>query len=81
MMRQGIGAADGVRTRDFQNHNLALLPAELQPPQLQVIVASGSKKLAAAVAAWRRTLITARGRSAALRGSIAKVSAGRRSGC
>lgn len=29
-----IGAADGVRTRDFQNHNLALLPAELQPPQL-----------------------------------------------
>ncbi len=26
------GAADGVRTRDFQNHNLALLPAELQPP-------------------------------------------------
>ena len=27
-----IGAADGVRTRDFQNHNLALLPAELQPP-------------------------------------------------
>ena len=29
-----FGAADGVRTRDFQNHNLALLPAELQPPQL-----------------------------------------------
>ena len=26
------GAADGDRTRDIQNHNLALLPTELQPP-------------------------------------------------
>ena len=32
-----IGAADGVRTRDFQNHNLALLPAELQPPKLKLL--------------------------------------------
>ena len=29
-----LGAAGGVRTHDIQNHNLALLPAELQPPQL-----------------------------------------------
>ena len=33
--RRLIGAADGVRTRDFQNHNLALLPAELQPPDFK----------------------------------------------
>ena len=26
------GAAGGIRTHDIQNHNLALLPAELQPP-------------------------------------------------
>lgn len=28
-----IGAAGGDRTHDIQNHNLALLPTELQPPQ------------------------------------------------
>jgi hypothetical protein len=27
------GAAGGIRTHDIQNHNLALLPTELQPPQ------------------------------------------------
>src|SRR5262249_34598396 len=26
------GAAGGIRTHDIQNHNLALLPTELQPP-------------------------------------------------
>jgi hypothetical protein len=26
------GAAGGIRTHDTQNHNLALLPTELQPP-------------------------------------------------
>ena len=37
--REGNGAADGARTRDFQNHNLALLPTELQPPQYDLSVA------------------------------------------
>jgi hypothetical protein len=27
-----LGAAGGIRTHDIQNHNLALLPTELQPP-------------------------------------------------
>ncbi len=27
------GAAGGIRTHDIQNHNLALLPTELQPPR------------------------------------------------
>ncbi len=30
------GAAGGIRTHDIQNHNLALLPTELQPPQREL---------------------------------------------
>ena len=31
--QRAFGAAGGDRTHDIQNHNLALLPTELQPPQ------------------------------------------------
>lgn len=36
----GGGARGGIRTHDIQNHNLALLPAELHAPQLSAFYQS-----------------------------------------
>ncbi len=43
--REGLGARGGIRTHDIQNHNLALLPAELHAPQLLRILTEHDRLL------------------------------------